>query len=120
MIGEGSGIRLYRFIIAFSSNLLKKNGQQEKQKKKKNNNKKTKKKQKKKRLLVFFISSDQGYALHNLQANNSVTHYITEQTNKEIPDPASDLKLIWSSAMAAFQIWYTEHAEKKKKKMPRI
>ena len=79
--------------------------------------KKQQQKTKQKRLLVFFISSDQGYALHNFQANNSVTHYITEQTNKEIPDPASDLKLIWSSAMAAFQIWYTEHAEKK---MPRI
>ena len=84
MIGEGSGIRLYRFIIVFSSNLLKKNGQQ------------------KKCLLVVFISSAQGYALYNFQANNSVTHYITEQTNKEIPDPASDLKLTWSSAMAAF------------------
>ena len=47
---------------------------------------------------------DQGYALYNFQANNSVMHYIIEQTNKEIPDPAFDLKLTWSSAMAAFQI----------------
>ena len=81
MTGVGIGIRLYRFIIAFSSNFLKKNGQQ------------------KKCLLVFFISSHQGYALYNLQANN-----IIEQTNKEIPDPAFDIKLTWSSAMAAFQI----------------
>ena len=86
MIEEGSGIRLQRFIIAFSSNLLKKNGQQ-----------------KGKCLLVFFISSAQGYALYNFQANNSFTHYITEQTNKEIPDPASGLKLTWSSAMLLFK-----------------
>ena len=58
----------------------------------------------KKCLLVFFISSDQSYGLYNFQANNSVRHNITEQTNKEIHDPAFDLKLTWSSAVAAFQI----------------
>ena len=82
MTGEGSGIRLYRFIIAFSFNLLKTKWSAEKQ-----------------CLLV------------SLSPLTKVMHYIisrltslSQQTNKEIPDPAFDLKMIWSSEMAAFQI----------------
>ena len=101
MIGEGSGIRLYRFIIAFSSNLLKKNGQQKKKKKKKKN-------------ACWFSLSPPPNVKYYIISRLTIRSRITEQTNKEIPDPASDLKLTWSSAMLLFKS-NTWNMQKKKK-----